>query len=122
MLAEIGEAHAFELFEDAIGEGLVVFEGERVLGINRWDVREDLDVVAAFGCFARIGAGRGDEIDGRVVGELAFFEDGVEVLRLVLRVEEIVVGELWVNAIGAEVDDEAGAGGFEAFELLEEAG
>jgi hypothetical protein len=59
-----------------------------------------------------IGAGGGDQIDRRVGRQLAFAEDGVEVLALVVGEEEVVVGELRVFAVEAEFEHQAGAGRF----------
>ena len=47
-------------------------------------------------------------------------EDGLEVFVLVLGVEEIVVGELGEDAVGAEVEDDAGAGRGKLLELAGE--
>ncbi len=122
VFAEVGEAHSFEFGEDAIAECEVVFVGVWVVGVEGGDVGKDFDVVAAVGSFGGVGTSGGDEVDGGVVGELLFLEDGVEVFVLVLGVEEVVVGELWVDSVGAEVDDESRAGGFEFFEFAEELG
>ena len=109
-VAQSGETAAFHLVDAAFFEGNVVLVSDAGVVFERGDVRKNFDVVASFGCLVGIGAGGGDDVEGGVVGELFFMEDGLEVFVLVLGVEEIVVGELGEDAVGAEVEDDAGAG------------
>jgi len=57
-------------------------------------VRKDFDVVTPLGRLGRVGAGGGDDVKGRVIRELFFVEDGLEMFVLVFGVEKVVVGEL----------------------------
>ncbi len=119
-VAQSGETAAFHLFDTAVFEGNVVLVSDAGVVFERGDVRKDFDVVASLRCFVGIGAGGGDDVEGGVVGELFFMEDGLEVFVLVLGVEEIVVGELGEDAIGAEVEDDTGAGRGKLLELAGE--
>ena len=121
-VAQSGEAAAFHLVDTAFFEGNVVLVSDAGVVSERGDVRKDFDVVASLGCFVGIGTGWSDDVEGRVVGELLFMEDGLEVFVLVLGVEEIVVGELGKDAVGSEVEDDAGAGRGKLLELSGEGG
>ena len=121
-VAQSGEAAAFHLVDAAVFEGNVILVSDAGVVFERGDVRKDFDVVASLGCLVGIGAGGGDDVEGGVVGELFFMEDGLEVFVLVLGVEEIVVGELGEDAVGAEVEDDAGAGRGKLLELAGESG
>ena len=121
-VAQSGETAAFHLVDTAVFEGNVVLVSDAGVVFERGDVRKDFDVVASLRCFAGIGAGGGDDVEGRVVGELLFMEDGLEVFVLVLGVEEIVVGELGKDAVGSEVEDDTGAGRGKLLELSGEGG
>ena len=120
-LAQAGDAAAFHLVDAALFECYVVLVSDARILLDRWNVREDLDVVTTIGSFARIRAGRRDHIECRVVWQLLLVENGLEVLVLVLRVEEVVVSQLLVDSVGANVQNDSRAGGCEFFEFVGEA-
>ena len=68
----------------------------------------------------RVGARGSHQVDGRVGRQLALAEHGVEVLPLVPREEEVVVRELRILAVEAELEHQAGAGRLELGELAQE--
>ena len=82
-VAQSGEAAAFHLVDAAVFEGNVILVSDAGVVFERGDVRKDFDVVASLGCLVRIGTGGGDDVEGGVVGELFFMEDGLEVFVLV---------------------------------------
>jgi hypothetical protein len=77
------------------------------------DVRQNLQAVTTRRRNGRVGLGRSHEINRRVLGQLVFLEHRGEVLALVAAEEEVVMRELRVLAIQAEVQHKAGASGFE---------
>ena len=81
-------------------------------------MRQDLDVVAAGWCLRWIGASRGDDIDGGVVRQFLVAKDAAEVLVQIGRVEEVVMCELRIDPIQSKVQNDPGAGWFEAAQLL----
>ena len=107
------DAAAFHFVEATFFECDVVVVGDARAFAEGRNVREDFDVVATFGSFGGISPGGGDHVEGGVFRELLFFKDRFEVLMLVFRKEEVVVGELRKGLVGAEVEDNAGAGGGE---------
>jgi len=113
--AKAFDAAAFHFVEAAFLEGEVVIVGDAGVFAEGWDMGEDFDVVATGGGFGGIGAGGGDDVEGGVIREVLVFEDGAEVFVLIFGEEEVVVGKLGEVLVGAEVEDDAGAGGGEFF-------
>ena len=54
--------------------------------------------------------------------ELQIAEDGLEVLLLVLREQKIVMRQLWILAVEAEIENQSRAGRLESFQRSEEFG
>lgn len=121
VFAEILEAGAFHLFENAMVEGEVIFARERFAVLKGRNVGEDLDIVTTRRCLAGISAGGCNDVDGGVVRELLVIEDRAEVFVLVLTVKEIVMSQLRVGNFGPNMRDDPGAGGRELLEFLHEA-
>ncbi len=67
VLPQIGESHALKLVEAEFFKSDVIFSRVGIAVVDGWNVRQDLDVVAAGRCLRWIAAGGGDDIDGRIV-------------------------------------------------------
>ena len=93
MLPQAVESHPFEFVQNPFFQ-LAVVSGSEGGILQVRDVGEDLEVLAPGRRLARIGAGRSDQIDGRVVGETPVPEDRLEVLPGIIGIEEIVVSKL----------------------------
>ena len=116
---DVGEAGgALELVEDDLAVG-----GEHlrpvVVRAEVGGVDEDVEGFAAGGCAGGIGRGGGGEVAGGVGRGLAEVVDGVELLVGVAGEDEVVVGEVVVALVEAEVEDDAGAGGLVGALVLE---
>ena len=81
-------------------------------------MRQDLDVVAAGWRLRGIGAGRRDDIERWIVRQFLVAKDAAEVLVQIRRVEEVVMCELRIDPVQPKVQDDTGAGWFEATQLL----
>lgn len=67
-VAQAGKSATLHFVDAAVFERDIVVVGDAGAVFQWRDVREDLDVVASGGSFAGVGAGGGDDVDGRVVG------------------------------------------------------
>ena len=109
---EVGHARrALELVEDhppvVRQHGVPVVVRPQVRRVD-----EDVERLAAGRRDAGLGAGRRGEIAGRVRGRLAAAVDPVELLLGVAREDEVVVQQVLVAAVQAEVEHDARAGRF----------
>jgi len=118
VLPQISEAHALKLVEAEFFKRDVIFSRAGVTVVDGWNVRQDLDIVAAGWCLRWIAARRGDNIDGWVVRQFLVAEDAAEMLVEIGRVEEVVMCELRIDPIQPKVQNDTGAGWFKAPQLL----
>ena len=114
---EVGHAGgAFELVEDGLTVGAeeLAVAGPVLPGAEVGRVDQDVERLAAGrGHLARLlGAGGGGEVGGGVGRGDAFLVDRLELLMRVAAEDEVVVGEVFVGPVEAEVEHDAGAGGF----------
>ena len=98
-----------ELLEDRLAvagiEGLPVVMGPQV-----GRVHQDVEGLAAGRGDLRLGGGRGTDVAGRVGRRLALAVDDVELLVRIAREDEVVMEQVVVTAVEAQVEDHARAG------------
>ena len=103
-------AGALELFQDhAAIRGQHLFPIVMRAQIRRVD--EHVERFAAGGRGAGLGAGRRGEVAGRVGRGLALLVDEIELLVRIAAEDEVVMREVLVALVQAEVEHDAGAGG-----------
>jgi len=113
VLPQIGEAHALKLVEAELFKRNVIFACVGIAVVDGWDVRQDLDVVAAGRCLRWIGASGCDDVDGWVIRQFLVAKYAAEMLVQITRVEEVVMCELRIDPIQAKVQNNTGAGRLE---------
>ena len=113
VFAQIFQAHALKLVQDALLELEIVFASQRVGVVNVGDVRQDLQAVAARRRDGGIRPGGSHEIDGRIVRQLVALKDLGEMFLLMAAEKEVVVRELGILAIKAQFHHKTGTGGLE---------
>jgi|SRR5271165_1640576 len=118
VLPQIGEAHALKLVEAEFFKRDVIFLRVGIAVVDRWNVRQDLDVVAAGWRLRWIAACGGDNIDSWIVRQVLVAEDAAEVLVEIGRVEEVVMCEPGIDPIQPKVQNDTGARWFKATQLL----
>ena len=99
MLPEVFESHSLQLIDHSFLQSHVVIHGMWFLRIDRWDMRKNLEIVAALGGLARIRSSRSYKINRWVLRQFTLSEDRVEMSALLLRVKEIMMSQLRVDSI-----------------------
>ena len=114
---EAGEVVILHVLHDEVAEGLGLFQPidtAELIG----DGDESVEAVVARGGHGGVGFGGAVEIDGKIFAEDFLVEDIVEELFVAAAEKDGVVFDVFVNAAGAEVNDEEAHGVFHAVELL----
>ena len=119
VLAQVGKPHALQLCQAEIFQRNAVLVAVRILVVDVRNVGKNLDIVAPLRRLRGVCACRRNQIDGGIVGQPLVVKDAIEVTVLMTRIEEVMVGELRIDAIEAQMHHDPRAGRLEPVQLFQ---